>query len=128
MCHQTVGLVARHLEANGIPTLIIGSAIDIIETCGVPRFYFVDFPLGNPCGKPYDVQMQSQIVDEALDLFEKATTPNTTVKSTLDWGSHEWRDSYMHVDESDREKLRRMGEERRREREQRRKQGRVRTE
>ena len=39
---QTVGLVARHLEANGIATVVIGSAVDIVERCGVPRFIFTD--------------------------------------------------------------------------------------
>jgi len=50
-----VSLVSRHLEANGISTVVIGSARDIVEECGVARFVFSDFPLGNPCGKPYDV-------------------------------------------------------------------------
>jgi len=40
-----VSLIARHLEANGIPTLIIGSAIDVVEHCGVPRYLHSDFPL-----------------------------------------------------------------------------------
>ena len=102
--------------------------MDVVEACGVPRFLFVDFPLGNPCGKPYDLEMQSQIIDEALDLLETATAPNTIVSSRFEWGSHEWRDAYMHVDASNREKLRRMGEQRRRERMQRRQEGRVRTE
>ena len=57
-----MSLVARHLEANDIPTIILGSAKDIVEHCGVPRFLFTDFPLGNPCGKPWDVEMQRRIV------------------------------------------------------------------
>ena len=64
-----MSLVARHLEQAGIPTVVIGSARDIVEQCGVPRFLFTDFPLGNPCGAPYDVAMQSSIVGMALDLF-----------------------------------------------------------
>jgi len=64
-----VSLVARHLEANGIPTVIIGSARDVVEYCGVPRFLFTDFPLGNPCGHPWDQQMQEKIVRQALDLL-----------------------------------------------------------
>ena len=59
MCHQTVGLVARHLEANGLPTVIMGAAKDIVEHCGVPRFLFSDFPLGNSAGKPFDVEIVS---------------------------------------------------------------------
>ena len=42
------------------------SARDIVEECGVPRFLFVDFPLGNPCGKPWDAEMQRRIVGGAL--------------------------------------------------------------
>jgi hypothetical protein len=35
-----VSLVARHLEADGLPTVIMGCAKDIVEHCGVPRFLF----------------------------------------------------------------------------------------
>ena len=62
MCHQTVSLTARHLEENGIPTVVVGSARDVVEECGVARFLFTDFPLGNPCGKPGEVEMQRSIV------------------------------------------------------------------
>ena len=54
MCHQTVSLIARYLEENGIPTVVMGCAKDIVEHCGVPRFLFSDFPLGNAAGKPKD--------------------------------------------------------------------------
>ncbi|MGY3465392.1 cytochrome c1 [Bradyrhizobium sp. LM6.11] len=60
VCHQTTALVARHLEANGIPTVIMGCAKDIIEHAAVPRFLFSDFPLGNSAGKPHDIASQAQ--------------------------------------------------------------------
>src|SRR5690242_2425762 len=47
VCHQTVGLAARALESEGIPAVVMGSAKDIVEYVGVPRFLFSDFPLGN---------------------------------------------------------------------------------
>lgn len=88
-----MSLVARHLEENGIPTVIIGSARDIIETCGVPRFVFTDFPLGNPCGEPWDTAMQSEIVGTALDLLETATAPRTTVVAPFTWSKGEkWKE------------------------------------
>ena len=40
VCHQTISLVARHLEANGISTVVMGCAKDIVEHAGVPRFLF----------------------------------------------------------------------------------------
>jgi hypothetical protein len=109
-----VSLVSRHLEKNGIPTVTLGSARDIVEECGVARFVFTDFPLGNPCGKPWDAAMQRSIVVIALDLLERGWMPRTTVQTPFRWGSDDWRDAFMRVDESNREALAREGEERRR--------------
>jgi hypothetical protein len=113
VCHQTVSLTARHLEAEGIPTVIAGAARDIVEQCGVPRFVFTDFPLGNPCGMPYDVQMQTAIVGMALDVLETARFPRTTVQTPFQWPTDDWRENFMRVDESNREALVRAGDERR---------------
>ncbi|HSP97764.1 MAG TPA: hypothetical protein VL049_11035 [Candidatus Dormibacteraeota bacterium] len=94
-----MGLVARHLEAHGIATVILGSARDIVEHCGVPRFVFTDFPLGNPCGKPYDTAMQRIIVGLGLDLLEKAFAPRTTVQTPFVWSEDQsWRDNYMRIE------------------------------
>jgi hypothetical protein len=93
-----VSLVARYFEANGIPTVIVGSARDIVEQCGVPRFLFTDFPLGNPCGKPYDPAMQRSILGLALELLETARQPRTTVQAPFQWDSSgEWRATYMQL-------------------------------
>ena len=109
-----MSLAARHLEENGVPTVVMGSALDIVEECGVARFVFTDFPLGNPCGKPWDAGMQRSIVGMALDMLEKAWMPRTTVQTPFRWGSDEWRDNFMRVDDNNREALARAGEERRR--------------
>ncbi len=109
-----MSLVARHLEANGISTVILGSARDVVEHCGVPRFLFTDFPLGNPCGRPFDAAMQRRIVGHALDLLEGATCARTTVQAPLIWSEdHSWKERYARVDPSRAEDLRRMGEARR---------------
>jgi len=108
-----VSLVARYLEENGLSTVVMGSARDIVEECGVARFIFTDFPLGNPCGKPGDVAMQRSIVEMALDLLERAWMPRTTVQTPFRWDNDAWRENFMRVDESNREALARAGEERR---------------
>jgi hypothetical protein len=87
VCHQTVSLAARHLEANGIPTVIMGSARDIVEHVGVPRFLFSDFPLGNPAGRPNDPQSQALTLELALRVLESAPAPRTTVQSPLRWSA-----------------------------------------
>lgn len=75
MCHQTVCLVARHLEANGIPTLCLGSALDILESGRPPRAAFVDYPLGHSSGKPFDPADQLEVVRAALQGFETMRQP-----------------------------------------------------
>ncbi len=114
MCHQTVSLVARHLEANGIPTVVVGCARDIVEQCGVARFLFSDFPLGNPAGKPWDAEMQRTVVGYALDLLETATLPRTTVQTPFLWSDDaSWKQRYLRVDTDRADALRRAGEGRR---------------
>ena len=109
-----MSLIARHLEANGIPTVIIGSAIDIVEHCSVPRYLHTDFPLGNPCGKPYDREMQLDITTQALDLLGNASATNTTERTKHIWSeNNEWRGNYSKVADSNREHLRLKGEKRR---------------
>ncbi len=93
-----MSLVARHLEENGLPTVVLGSARDVVEQCGVARFVFTDFPLGNPCGKPDDAVMQRAIVGMALDVLETARYPRTTVQTPFQWDeSGEWRATYMRI-------------------------------
>ena len=95
MCHQTVGLAARHLEANGIPTVIMGCAKDIVEHCGVPRFLWSDFPLGNSAGRPFDVASQAATLELALRVLESAPAARTTVQSPQRWTEDaEWKKDY----------------------------------
>ena len=106
-----MSLVARYLEQQGLPTVIIGSALDIVQHCRVPRYLHVDFPLGNPCGKPFDRDMQRRIVTQGLTLLEKADTAGALEYSAENWGSDTWRDQYMEISDANREELKRKGEE-----------------
>ena len=82
-----MSLAARHLEANGIPTVIMGCAKDIVEYVGVPRFLFSDFPLGNPAGRPHDRQSQEFTLELSLRVLEAAPGPRTSVQSPLRWSA-----------------------------------------
>ncbi|MEM7189744.1 MAG: glycine/sarcosine/betaine reductase selenoprotein B family protein [Pseudomonadota bacterium] len=99
ICHQTCSLIARHLEANGLPTIVMGCAKDIVETCGVPRFLFSDFPLGNPAGRPHDEDSQAQTLAMALQLLEAAPGPRTTWQSPIRWSADaDWKLDYSNVE------------------------------
>ena len=98
MCHQTVSLAARHLEASGIPTVVLGCAKDIVEYCGVPRFLFSDFPLGNPAGRPHDLESQAFTLDLALRVLATTPGPRTTVQSPLRWSDNpDWKLDFSNI-------------------------------
>jgi D-proline reductase (dithiol) PrdB len=98
VCHQTISLVARHLEANGISTVVMGCAKDIVEHAAVPRFLFSDFPLGNSAGKPHDPGSQAVTLELALGVLEAAPGPQTTVQSPLRWSADaSWKRDYNNV-------------------------------
>lgn len=99
VCHQTTALVARHLEANGISTVVMGCAKDIVEHAAVPRFLFSDFPLGNSAGKLHDVASQAFTLELALKVLESAPGPQTTVQSPLRWSEDaSWKRDYNNVE------------------------------
>lgn len=99
VCHQSVSLAARTLEAAGIVSVVLGCAKDIVEHVGVPRLVFSDFPLGNAAGLPFDKACQNDTVNLALDLAATATTPATTVQSPYQWSGHpDWKNDYSNPD------------------------------
>jgi glycine/betaine/sarcosine/D-proline reductase family selenoprotein B len=106
VCHQTSSLVARHIEANGIPTVLMGCAKDIVEHAAVARFLFSDFPLGNSAGKPHDVASQEQTLELALRLLESAVGPQTTMQNPQRWNADgRWKLDYSNVDQLSAEEL-----------------------
>jgi hypothetical protein len=99
VCHQSVSLAARALEKNGIATVVMGCAKDIVEYVGAPRFLFSDFPLGNAAGRPHDRATQTATLDLALQLLASAIAPRTTVQSPLIWSdSPDWKLDYCNID------------------------------
>ena len=101
MCHQTVSLVARHLEANGIATVCLGSALDIFSSARPPRAVFVDYPLGHSAGKAFDQADQLAIVRAALDGFTTLTAPGAVLRLPNVWGDEAWRAEAASTDGED---------------------------
>jgi hypothetical protein len=106
VCHQTLALTARGLEAAGISTVVMGCAKDIVEHVGVPRFLFSDFPLGNAAGKPHDPPSQRQTLELALQLLQTATAARTTLQSPIRWSaSSEWKRDYCNIERASPEEI-----------------------
>ena len=91
MCHQSVGLIAREVEAAGIPTLCMTSAYDITQAVNPPRAVFVNYPLGHQTGKPDDPENQRAIVRDALSAFETISKPGTIVELPYVWDPNDRR-------------------------------------
>lgn len=106
VCHQCIALAARHLEAAGIATVVMGCARDIVEHCGVPRFLFSDFPLGNAAGRPNDAESQRRTLAMALELLESAAGPRTTRRSPIRWSDDSgWKLDYANIERLDEEEI-----------------------
>ncbi|TXL80407.1 hypothetical protein FHP25_05090 [Vineibacter terrae] len=86
-----MSLAARHLETLGIPTLCLGSALDILEAGAPPRAVFVDYPLGHSAGRPFDPADQDRIVRAALQAFGTMSTPGAIVRLEARWDDDGWR-------------------------------------
>lgn len=112
ICHQSQSLLARYLEEHGVSTVIMGAAKDIIEYCGVPRFLFSDFPLGNAAARPNDSASQDFNFELALKLLESAPAPRTTVQSPLRWSPDSaWKLDYYNLEKLSKEEIARLTEE-----------------
>lgn len=98
VCHQSVTLVARHLERHGIATIIMGCARDIVEYVGAPRFLFSDFPLGHAAGKPDDPASQVATLSLALRVLDTAPGPRTIVQNPQRWSDDpDWKLDYSNI-------------------------------
>jgi hypothetical protein len=79
------------VEAAGIPTLCMTSALDITRAVNPPRAVFVNFPLGHQTGKAHQPDLQRQIVRDALREFEVIDKPGTIVELPNVWDAHDRR-------------------------------------
>jgi len=80
-----VGLVCRVVEAAGIATVCISTGRDLTAQVMPPRSLFVNFPMGNAFGKPFDTAMQFAILRAALELAETAVDPGVLVDLPYVW-------------------------------------------
>ncbi|MBW1779578.1 MAG: hypothetical protein JRL30_02455 [Deltaproteobacteria bacterium] len=84
------------LEAGGISTVTYTNARDIAASAGNPRQIFLNYPLGNPTGRPHDAENQRKVLREGLKLLEDAERPGIIVDLPYGWSdSQEWMEKFM---------------------------------
>ena len=75
LCHQTMALVGRAVEAAGIPTMMLCVDRDAAELVRPPRAAAYAGEFGCVSGKPEWPEHQRRILDEALRLIEPIDQP-----------------------------------------------------
>jgi D-proline reductase (dithiol) PrdB len=75
LCHQSVSLVARALEMEKIPTMMLAVDRDAVERARPPRAAYYAGETGSVAGSPLWPEHQRRILDEALRLIEPIDQP-----------------------------------------------------
>ena len=84
----------------------MGCAKDLVEFCGVPRFLFSDFPLGNAAGRPKDVPSQAFTMELALKVLESSICARTTVQNPLRWRENgDWKLDFSNIEQLSAEEI-----------------------
>jgi len=80
-----VGLVARVVEEFGIPTVVVSTGRDLSAQVRPPRAVFVNFPMGNPFGKPSDSHQQRTILLDALHALDSIHEGGAMLDLPYEW-------------------------------------------
>jgi D-proline reductase (dithiol) PrdB len=75
LCHQSMGLLARVLESEGIPTMTLAVDREVANNVKAPRTAFYKGQLGAVAGLPDAGEYQRRVLDEALRLIEPMDQP-----------------------------------------------------
>jgi D-proline reductase (dithiol) PrdB len=76
LCHQSIALVARGLEQNGIPTMMLAVEKQVVELVRPPRCGYYNGEFGSVSGSPLWPEHQRRVLDEALRLLEPLDQPS----------------------------------------------------
>jgi D-proline reductase (dithiol) PrdB len=85
ICHHSLAIIQRVLEAASLTTISLTVEPDLMKRVKVPRAMSVDFPPGCPVGEPTDRDKQLKVVREALEYLTTMKQPGTVWKSPFKW-------------------------------------------
>jgi len=73
------------VEEAGIPTVCISTGRDLTAQVKPPRSLFLNFPMGNNFGEPFNVRQQAAILGRALQLVEEVEVGGLLEDWPEDW-------------------------------------------
>jgi D-proline reductase (dithiol) PrdB len=80
-----VSVLARLIEAAGIPTVVVTMMPAVSAAIGVPRIVGVEFPFGHPYGMPHAPDMQRRVLATAVTVLAGAPSFGTRVDIDTAW-------------------------------------------
>ena len=80
-----MGLVARAIEAAGIPTVTLNMIWPYQRVVGMPRVAAIEHPFGRPYGDVGDVDTQRAVLRAALSVAASANAPGEVVHLPFVW-------------------------------------------
>jgi hypothetical protein len=80
-----VPVLARWIEAAGIPTVVVTMMPAVAEERRAPRIVGVEFPFGHAFGMPDDRQMHREVLTLALRILAGASEFGTRVDVDIEW-------------------------------------------
>lgn len=75
LCHQSCGLLARGIEAAGIPTIMLAVERDIVDRVHPPRTGYYRGEFGSVAGLPNHKEHQLRILDQSIRSIESLDQP-----------------------------------------------------
>jgi hypothetical protein len=80
-----VPVLARWVEAAGVPTVVVTMMPSVAEERRAPRIVGVEFPFGHALGMPHDRKMQRTVLELALRVLAGASSFGTRVDLDVGW-------------------------------------------
>jgi hypothetical protein len=80
-----VPVLARWIEAAGIPTVVVTMMPAVAEERRAPRIVGVEFPFGHPFGMPGDKTMQRRVLELAVEVLAGSGAFGTRVDVDIEW-------------------------------------------
>ncbi len=75
MCHRSVGLIQRGIEAAGIPTVSVTHLPRVSRRVSISRGVIVPWPMGQAFGPAGDEAAHRRVVSTCLSLLHGADRP-----------------------------------------------------
>jgi hypothetical protein len=83
------------IEAQGIATLVAGTALDIMRRVTPPRAVFVDHPVGRTFGPPHDRRRNETVLARVLAELANFSQAGEIRDTGLQWaadGNRRWEE------------------------------------